>query len=419
MFPASPVRNAVRSPLGERAAFSYLKADLRDVVRKKGRGLGAYTRLSILRRRRECRLSFEFSVWRLSRNFLPGSSQQDTACRGGGPLSVFFLLRDDQAKKREHRSWLPSCAGRYHGVESSGMERYAGGFFSRALCSSEHGAFICRIPAERRDRMAARLGLRMTLDAAMVPVFVLLMTARYTGVGVHEGLSLLFVLLMAAHLYLNGSWWTALPRLVRARPCRTLLTLAAAVFLAAALISGVPLSEHLSVLTGWKTDLTGRSRHMFFAHWAFLLGAAHIGLCRKRLVSALVRVMPRRMLPYLSAAVLIPALYGVQAFAERDLTLLLTMTTSFTVWNPEDHLFRLLMDYLAVFCLSASAAGAASFLFERAARIAMPSRGTCSGAPRESTQAESGRKLPRSCLSYRCGFGTIRNRKRIGRPEPE
>lgn len=267
--------------------------------------------------------------------------------------------------------------------------------------------------------MAARLGLRMTLDAAMVPVFVLLMTARYTGVGVHEGLSLLFVLLTAAHLYLNGSWWTALPRLVRARPCRTLFTLAAAVFLAAALISGVPLSEHLSVLTGWKTDLAGRSRHMFFAHWAFLLGAAHIGLCRKRLVSALVRVMPRRMLPYLSAAVFVPALYGVQAFAERELALPLTMTTSFTVWNPDDHLFRLLFDYLAVFCLSASAAGAASFLLERAAHIAMPSRGTCSGAPRESTQVESGRKLPRSCLSYRCGFGTIRNRKRIGRPEPE
>lgn len=227
--------------------------------------------------------------------------------------------------------------------------------------------------------MTARLGLRMALDAAMVPVFVLLMTARYTGVGVHEWLSLLFVLIMAAHLYLNGSWWTALPRLMRVRPCRTLLTLATAVFLAAALISGVPLSEHLSVLTGWKTDLAGRSRHMFFAHWAFLLGAAHIGLCRKRLVSALVRVMPRRMLPYLSAAVLIPALYGVQAFAERELALPLTMTTSFTVWNPDDHLFRLLFDYLAVFCLSASAAGVASFLLERAAHIAMPSRGTCSG----------------------------------------
>lgn len=234
--------------------------------------------------------------------------------------------------------------------------------------------------------MAARLGLRMTLDAAMALVFVLLMAARYTGVGVHEGLSLLFVLLMAAHLYLNGSWWTALPGVMRAQPGRTLLTLAAAVFLAAALISGVPLSEHLFGLTGWKTDLAGRSRHMFFAHWAFLLGAAHLGLCRKRLVSAIVRVMPRRMLPYLSAALLVLALYGVQAFAGRELALPLTMTTSFTVWNPDDRLFRLLFDYLAVFCLSASAAGAASLLLERAAeRIAMPPREATAGARRKRT----------------------------------
>ena len=99
MFSASPVRNAVRSPLGERAAFSYLKADLRDLVRKKGGDWGTCTRLSILRRRRERRLSFEFSVWRLSRNFLPGSSQQDTACRGAGPLSVFFCCGTIRQKK--------------------------------------------------------------------------------------------------------------------------------------------------------------------------------------------------------------------------------------------------------------------------------------------------------------------------------
>ena len=106
---------------------------------KEGGACNLFTGLSILRRRRERRTGFEFSAGRLSRNFLPGSSQQDAACRGGGRASLrFFLLRDDQAKKREHRSWLPSCAGRYHGAESSGMERYAEGLF--LPCSAPLGA---------------------------------------------------------------------------------------------------------------------------------------------------------------------------------------------------------------------------------------------------------------------------------------
>lgn len=226
----------------------------------------------------------------------------------------------------------------------------------------------------------------------MVLLFVLLMAVRYTGATVHEWLSLLLVVSAAVHLRLNAGWWRALPKLMRMRPGRTLATLAAAGFLAAALISGIPLSEHLSALTGWRTDLSGRSLHMFLAHWGFLLAAVHLGLCGKGTAAGMLRVVPRRMLPCLAAVLLAFALYGAHAFAARELVLPLTMKTSFTVWNEEDHLFRLLADYLAVFCLAASGTGVVSHLLRRASeRFVLPPMP--SGTVRERAWAEPGRKL--------------------------
>ena len=249
--------------------------------------------------------------------------------------------------------------------------------------------------------MDRRRSFRLTLDGGMALIFLLLMAARYTGGVVHEWLGVLILVPVLMHVHVNKGWWKTVPRVVLIRPFRTGVNLLTAFFLVGAMLSGIPISENVFAFAGGEAGLHGRSVHMFFAHWALLFAAFHLGAYGKRLMVLLqipVSRLPRRAVSFSGLAAVMVAGYGAWAFVVRDLALPLSMRTSFTVWNADDSAVRLVADYLAVFCLATTAAYVLSALAGRGCSFSPGERnmerGTSTGNARAGVLVESGKKLP-------------------------
>ena len=200
--------------------------------------------------------------------------------------------------------------------------------------------------------MNRRMVTRLVLDGSMAASFIILMADRYTGNGMHEWLGVLLLLLVFMHVRIHAVWWTALPRLMRGSPARTVVTLLATLFFAAAVISAVPVSETVFTFLNMHGSLEARGLHVFFAHWSFVLAAFHFGMYGAGVASAAGRVLPVPV-PLIRRLAWAAALYGAYAFVARELVLPLFMQSSFTLWHEGDGPVLFFLDYLAVFHASA------------------------------------------------------------------
>lgn len=194
----------------------------------------------------------------------------------------------------------------------------------------------------------------------MLLFFLLLMADRYTGNPVHEIAGTLLFLLFVVHAAVNGTWYATVMR-GSYPPTRTLRLAANGLLLAAfmgSVGSGMAISKTIFPFVGFADGFSMRILHMCLTHWTFLLTGVHLGLYWQRIRNGIWTHFPlwaekvkSGFLPTALASLM--ALYGIHAFSIRDMSYVLTMQSTYSVWIDGDTLFRLLFDYGSMLCLFA------------------------------------------------------------------
>ena len=213
-------------------------------------------------------------------------------------------------------------------------------------------------PVMNPQRIAnMNIPLSILTDSLMAVLFVLLMADVHTGNPAHEWLGLLLTVSVMLHTWLNRTWYSTLQKgsYNAARMFRLLLNILLLFFLIGTLASAVPISRTIFTFAGGEGGLSGRTVHVFCAHWCFLLAAIHLGVYGRRLCATLKRhVAFTRSVRYARVASglgIVAAACGAYAFYSRELIYPLTMRSAFMPWSENAALF--LLDYCSIFFLFA------------------------------------------------------------------
>lgn len=203
--------------------------------------------------------------------------------------------------------------------------------------------------------MKPKAKLRVAVDALMTLGLLFLMGYQLWGDVAHEwagaGMFVLFVL----HHALNGAWYRGIVKgkYTPARVLQLVIDLLVFLSMAGLMVSGVILSTHVFAFLPISGG-TGFARllHMAVSHWGFVLMSLHLGLHWGMFVGMARKALNLRpsrarrvLLNLLGAGVTV---YGLTAFARRDLLTYMLVRTQFVFLDFSEPILRFYLDYLAM-----------------------------------------------------------------------
>lgn len=202
--------------------------------------------------------------------------------------------------------------------------------------------------------MKPKMIAKICVDIGMTIALLLLMTYELIGQAAHEWLGIGMFVLFLTHHILNRKWMGNFlkGRYTPLRIWQTLLVVLVLLCMIGSMVSGIILSRHaLSFLPISGGRSFARSLHMVSAYWGFVWMSLHLGL-HWSLMMAMARkafpnVSPVRtwILRILAAAI---AVYGIYAFAARDIAGYMFLKIQFVFFDFEEPLVFFLLDYMAV-----------------------------------------------------------------------
>lgn len=202
--------------------------------------------------------------------------------------------------------------------------------------------------------MKPQMIAKLCVDAAMTVALLLLMAYELIGKAAHEWIGMAMFILFVLHHILNGKWTKNLfkGRYTSLRILQTALAALLLLCMLSSMVSGMVLSEYaLAFLNIRQGQSWARTLHMLSSYWGFVLMALHLGLhwgmmlqmAKKRLGPS----SPKRTwLLRLAAAAI--AIYGLFAFAHREIGSYMFLKSEFVFFNFEEPLIFFFLDYLAV-----------------------------------------------------------------------
>lgn len=202
-------------------------------------------------------------------------------------------------------------------------------------------------------QMNKKLIIRITVDAAMTVLLLLLMGYSKIGEFAHEWLGVAMTALFVLHHILNRQW---LKNVFKGKytPYRVFQTITASLIFITILgsaVSGVILSRYIFASLNLGGAYLARTVHMLCGYWNFVLLSLHLGIHWAMIISMVSRKMLKNK-PYWKwiargIAVLVAA-YGVYAFIERQMAEYLFGITSFIFFDAEEPIALFLLDYIAI-----------------------------------------------------------------------
>ncbi len=163
----------------------------------------------------------------------------------------------------------------------------------------------------------------------------------------------MFVLFLTHHI-LNRKWTGNLLKgsYTPLRIWQTLLVVLVLLCMIGSMVSGIILSRHaLSFLPINGRRSFARSLHMVSAYWGFVWMSLHLGLHWSMMMAMARKGFPGTspirtwILRILAAAI---AVYGIYAFAARDMASYMFLKIQFVFFDFEEPLIFFLLDYMAV-----------------------------------------------------------------------
>lgn len=201
--------------------------------------------------------------------------------------------------------------------------------------------------------MKPKMILKICVDIGMTVALLFLMTYELVGQAAHEWLRIGMFVLFVIHHILNRRWSGSLLKghYTPMRIWQTLLVAMVLLCMAGSMVSGVILSRHaLSFLPISSGRSFARSLHMISAYWGFVWMFLHLGFHWSMMMA-----MAGKAFPNVSAArtwalrilAVVIAVYGVYAFAKRDIAGYMFLRIQFVFFDYEEPLIYFLLDYVA------------------------------------------------------------------------
>lgn len=201
--------------------------------------------------------------------------------------------------------------------------------------------------------MLAKTIMKICLDMGMTGMVLFLMAYEMIGQATHEWLGIGIFALFVIHHILNRKWCGSIQkgRYTPFRIWQTVLVLGVFLTMLGSTISGIIISRNaLSFLPITGGQSFGRSLHMISAYWGFVLMSLHLGLHWSIILGMEKKVIkkPNQTGTWILRGVgFFIAVYGIYAFAKRDMETYMLMQSHFVFFDYEEPLIYFLADYIA------------------------------------------------------------------------
>ena len=197
--------------------------------------------------------------------------------------------------------------------------------------------------------------------AGMTSLLPVLMAYSFTGNAFHAVLGALLFVFFVTHLALNLNWFLtvlagrkSIEPWLRVAVNLDLIVIALMVVLG---LSAVPISQTLLGFLHLPEIPEGRKIHVGLATWGFLLMAVHLGLhvttLKARFGGGFGPWGPTRL--WALGAIVLVCGVGARALAVQEIGPKLLFYYSFSFWDPDAPPILLVVDYLAILTLVATA----------------------------------------------------------------
>ncbi|MCQ4636512.1 DUF4405 domain-containing protein [Anaerovorax odorimutans] len=204
--------------------------------------------------------------------------------------------------------------------------------------------------------MRAKQKVKIAVDLAMTALLPCLMGYALLGETIHEWLGASMFCLWIGHLILNRSWIKGLAKGLypAVRIAGTAVNGLLGLVMISMAVSGIILSKHVFAflpITGGAAF--ARTLHMLGSYWGFVLMSLHLGLHWNLVLAAMRKVFPASeqsllRITCLRAAAILISIYGIFAFAGRQLGSYLFLQNQFVFFDFSEPLAVFLADYLAI-----------------------------------------------------------------------
>lgn len=209
---------------------------------------------------------------------------------------------------------------------------------------------------EGKRKVKVRPKVKLAVDVLMTLALLFLMGYQIWGETAHEWAGAGMLVLFLVHHLLNTGWYRNLFRgkYTVMRVLGSAVDLALLAVMICLMASGIMMSRHVFAflpITGGMG--TARLVHMAACYWGFVLMAVHLGfhwgivMARVRGILRVsgesgIRILVLRILAFLIAV------YGLYAFATRDLATYMFLGTQFVFLDYSESPISFYIDYLAM-----------------------------------------------------------------------
>ena len=214
--------------------------------------------------------------------------------------------------------------------------------------------------------MQRKIIFKMTIDALMSALFLIVLAPRSTGILGHEVVGVLLGLLFVVHNVLNKEWYKNLfhgPYNLHRGVWVGVNLILLAVMLAL-MVSGVLISrelfDFLPIAGGW----TARRVHTAAAYWGFVVTGVHLGLHGGLLKGVWCNQVGKWGHYAVKVMFWAAAVYGVKAFVHWHIGAKLMMRRAFQNWEGITWVY-FLVSHIAIWCLCACVAYYTMLLLQR------------------------------------------------------
>lgn len=205
--------------------------------------------------------------------------------------------------------------------------------------------------------------IRITVDAGMYVLFLLLMGYHLFENLHHEMLGAAVFILFFIHNGLNWRWYKNLfkGKYTLSRSLQTGCNLLLCTAMLCTIASALMLSRDVFYFLNFTNSGLGRKLHMAATVWTFLLESLHLGfhwaaiqksITKKITLPATLAIVTKW---FFRAVLLAVCLYGISAFRSRNLCNEMFLLTEFKFMDFEEPPLRFLADHTAISVLAAAA----------------------------------------------------------------
>lgn len=202
--------------------------------------------------------------------------------------------------------------------------------------------------------MRPKMTLKICVDIAMTVCLMLLMAYELIGTAAHEWIGVSMFLLFVLHHVLNSKWSRNMlkGRYTFFRVMQTALVIAVLLCMIGSMVSGVVLSRHVFMFLPIHGGQSwARTLHLLCSYWGFVFMSLHLGLHWSMMMGMAkkqFRASSHLRTWALRTAAAAIAVYGVFAFANREIGSYMFLKNEFVFFNFEEPIIFFFGDYLAV-----------------------------------------------------------------------